>query len=126
MGVDTEFYMVVGIKGEYNDFRPYKSKNDPFYTSDLKDGSINSYKNIIFEDYLPNNYEVISDGMCCEYSIIGKVLQQTEYIDEILSESFTIDKLVALRTEVYDEIKNLGIKNILFDDIQLHIFTHFS
>lgn len=125
MGVDTEFVAIVGIKKDYDFIICYNSKNDPDYEFDTKDDTIKKFENITFSDYLPLKYKVYSDGMCCLYSCIGKVLDSSEYIDEIRSMSFNVIDLQKQINEVYDELLNLGIK-CNKEDVKLHSFVHFS
>lgn len=122
MGVDTEFYSIIGIKKEFGDIEIYKSKADPEYLQQIK-----SYtpEYCIFQDYLPDDYIVIRDGMCGEYSILGKVLIHSEYIDEIPELLLTPDKLQMLIDDVYEWFKSLSI-NIDKSEIKLINFVHFS
>lgn len=124
MGVDTEFVAMIGVKKDYDFIRCYNSKNDPDYEFDTEDGTTKKFENITFLDYLPPKYKVYSDGMCCLYSCIGKVLDSSEYIDEIRSLSFNSEELQKHIDEVYEELNNLiSCKK---EDIKLHIFIHFS
>lgn len=124
MGVDTEFIAMIGIKKDYDFIKCYKNKNDSDYEYDTKYNKIDKYKNITFKDYFPPNYNVYRDGMCCLYSCIGKVLDSSEYIDEIRSLSFNSEELQKHIDEVYEELNNLiSCKK---EDIKLHIFVHFS
>ena len=124
MGVDTEFVVMVGVKKDYDFIRCYNSKNDPDYEFDTEDGTTKKFENITFLDYLPPKYKVYSDGMCCRYSCIGKVLDSSEYIDEIRNLSFNSEELQKHIDEVYEELNNLiSCKK---EDIKLYIFIHFS
>lgn len=125
MGVNTKYYLMVGLKEEYNYIRSYKSKNDPDYLFDLEYGDTEDFLNIVFEDYFPPCFECISDGMCGEYSIIGKVLQSSAYLDEIYHTSISTDKLFELIEEVYNELKALNL-DVKKEDIKLHNFVYFS
>ena len=82
------------------------------------------FENITFLDYLPPKYKVYSDEMCCLYSCIGKVLDSSEYIDEIRSLSFNSEELQKHIDEVYEELNNLV--SCKKEDIKLYIFVHFS
>lgn len=124
MGVDTEFVVMIGVKKDYDFIRCYNSKNDPDYEFDIKDGTTKNFENITFLDYLPPKYKVYSDEMCCLYSCIGKVLDSSEYIDEIRNLSFNSEELQKHIDEVYEELNNLiSCKK---EDIKLYIFIHFS
>ena len=124
MGVDTEFVALIGVKKDYDFIRCYNSKNDPDYEFDTEDGITKKFENITFLDYLPPKYKVYSDGMCCRYSCIGKVLDSSEYIDEIRNLSFNSEELQKHIDEVYEELNNLiSCKK---EDIKLYIFVHFS
>lgn len=124
MGVDTEFVVMVGVKKDYDFIRCYNSKNDPDYEFDTEDGTTKKFENITFLDYLPPKYKVYSDEMCCLYSCIGKVLDSSEYIDEIRSLSFNSEELQKHIDEVYEELNSLiSCKK---EDIKLYIFIHFS
>ena len=125
MGVNSRYYLMVGIKEEYNYIRSYKSKNDSDYVFDLEYGDTEDYINIVFDDHLPPHFKCISDGMCGEYSIIGKVLQSSEYIDEIYSMSISTDKLSDLTEEVYNELRALNL-DVKKENIKLHSFVYFS
>ena len=124
MGVDTEFVVMIGVKKDYDFIRCYKSKNDPDYEFDTEDGTTKKFENITFLDYLPPDYKVYSDVMCCLYSCIGKVLDSSEYIDEIRSLSFNSEELQKHIDEVYEELNNLI--RCKKEDIKLYIFVHFS
>ena len=124
MGVDTEFVALIGVKKDYDFIRCYNSKNDPDYEFDTEDDTTKKFENITFLDYLPPKYKVYSDEMCCRYSCIGKVLDSSEYIDEIRSLSFNSEELQKHIDEVYEELNNLiSCKK---EDIKLYIFIHFS
>lgn len=125
MGVDTEYVAMIGIETEYGTFGIYKSKNCPYYLSDKSDGSIEKYNQVLFEDYLPEKYKVYNDGMCVEYCYIGKVLNSSEYLDEIVPLSFTPQKLQEQIDKVALDLEASQIK-VNKEDIKLHIFVHFS
>lgn len=125
MGINTKYYLMVGIKEEYNYIRSYKSKNDSDYVFDLECGDTEDYINIVFDDHFPPHFECLTDGMCGEYSIIGKVLQKSEYIDEIYPTEITPDLLSLLIDEVYSELKNLGI-DVNKKEVKLHNFVYYS
>lgn len=125
MSVDVKFVTLVGVKKEYNWVEIYESKNDPDYIYDLEHNDINAV-HVVFKDYLPDGYISLRDSMCGEYSCIGKALiNVNEYMDEIGSISLTQDILQKHIDEVYEELKNQKL-NINKEDIELHIFTHFS
>ena len=125
MGVNAKYYLIVGVKGSGDWAKSYKSKNDSDYTFDLKYGDTEDYMNILFEDYFPPHFECLTDSMCGEYSIIGKVLQKSEYIDEIYTLEITPDLLDQLINEVHSELKNLGI-DVNKKEVKLHSFVYFS
>lgn len=125
MGVNSRYYLMVGLKEKYNYIKSYKSKNDSDYVFDLEYGDTEDYMNIVFDDYLPPHFKCISDGMCGEYSIIGKVLQTGEYFDEIYDTSISINKLLELTEEVYIELKALNL-DIKKEDIKIHSFIYYS
>ena len=125
MGVNAKYYLMVGLKEEYNYIKSYKSKNDSDYLFYLEYGDTEDFLNIVFEDYFPPCFECISDGMCGEYSIIGKVLQSSSYLDEIYHISISTDKLSELTEEVYNELKALNL-DVKKEDIKLHNFVYFS
>ncbi len=122
MGVDTEFYSIIGIKKEFGDIEIYKSKADPEYLQQIK-----SYtpEYCIFQDYLPDDYIVIRDGMCGEYSMFGKVLTHKDYLDEIPHQEFTPNELQILIDDVYKGFKASGVE-VDKSEIKLINFVHFS
>lgn len=125
MGVDTEFVVMIGLKKDYDFVKSYNSKNDFEYRDSVECGYINKYDNVVFRDYLPPEYRVYSDDMSCLYSCIGKVLDTSEYLDEIVSISLSIADLQKQIDEVYTELLNLGIKCDK-EDIKFYSFVHFS
>lgn len=120
MGVDTEFYSIVGIKRNFREIEMYKSKIDSEYTNEIDLPSI-----VVFKDYLPDDYIVINDGMCGEYSIFGKVLTHKDYLDEIPYQEFTPNELQILIDDVYKEFKASGVE-VDKSEIKLINFVHFS
>lgn len=125
MGVDTEFVAMIGIKSDYNFVTDYPSKNLS-YIEDLNNGELERFKNVVFTDRLPEGYAVYSDGMCLEYSAIGKLLvYPTEYLDEIRNIDISFPDFETMQLEVYKELRDLGL-DVLLTDIKLHIFIHFS
>ena len=126
MGVDVEYYLLIGIKGDYTDFKYVRDKNELISLQKSDYFDIDTYKHIIIGDYLPPDYTVISDGMCCEYSVIGKVLDKSEYLDTIKNFSISSEDLDRLREEVYKELQNIGLYDIVKTDIKLISFCHFS
>lgn len=133
MGVDTEYYLLIGIKGNYTDFKYVRDKNElislqkgDYFDIDSDCFDIDTYKHIIIGDYLPPDYTVISDRMSCRYSIIGKVLDKSEYLDAIKNFSISPEDLEVLREEVYKELQNIGLCDIVKTDIKLISFCHFS
>ena len=64
--------------------------------------------------------------MCCEYSVIGKVLDKSEYLDTIKNFSISPEDLDRLREEVYKELQNIGLCDIVKTDVKLISFCHFS
>lgn len=125
MGVDTEFVAMIGIKSDYNFVTDYPSKNLS-YIEDLNNGELERFKNVVFADRLPEGYTVYSDGMCLEYSAIGKLLAHpTEYLDEIRNIDISFQDFETMQLEVYKELRDLGL-DVLLTDIKLHIFIHFS
>ena len=126
MGVDVEYYLLIGIKGDYTDFKYVRDKNELISLQKSDYFDIDTYKHIIIGDYLPPDYTVISDGMCCEYSVIGKVLDKSEYLDTIKNFSISPEDLDRLREEVYKELQNIGLCDIVKTDIKLISFCHFS
>lgn len=119
MSVEVALYGIVGIKKDYNEFLIVDNKNC-IPTDDEKE----EYNNIIYQDYLPNNYVAEVDGMCGEYSFVGKkIFIEDELYDGLYCE---IDqhKLENETKEVYTVLKSLNIK-CEESDIKLHIFTHF-
>lgn len=125
MGVDAKYYLMVGVKGCNTWVKSYKSKNDSDYIFDLEQGDIEDYMNVLFEDYFPPNFKCLTDNMCGEYSIIGKVLQKSEYIDEIYTLEITPDLLDQLINEVHNELKSLGIE-VNKKEVKLHSFVYYS
>ena len=133
MGVDTEYYLLIGIKGDYTDFKYVRDKNELIslqkndcFDIDSDYFDIDTYKHIIIGDYLPPDYTVISDRMSCRYSIIGKVLDKSEYLDTIKNFSISPEDLEVLREEVYKELQNIGLCDIVKTDVKLISFCHFS
>ena len=127
MGVDTEYIAMYGIKKDFNFIKSYKSKNDPEYNEDLKNGTINDYKNVIFEDYLPDNFIILRDGMSGQYSAIGLLLHPpVEYIDEIIDIEIGEVERERYMAEAIRELTSLGITFNTSRDIKFHSFIHFS
>ena len=127
MGVDTEYIAMYGIKKDFNFIKSYKSKNDPDYNDDLESGAINNYKNIIFEDYLPDNFIILRDGMCGVYSAIGLLLHEpVEYIDEIRDIEIGEVEREKYMAEAVRELTALGITFNASKDVKFHSFVHFS
>ena len=125
MGVDVTYFKLVGLKEDFMSIKNYESKNSSDFMFDLSDGDTKKYKYIIFEDYLRDDYKVIRDGMCAEYSFIGKIISSSDYMDEIPETSLSISELTSLTNEVYDELYNLGI-TCNKDEIKFYSFPHFS
>lgn len=127
MGVDTEYISMYGIKKDFNFIKNYKSKNDPEYNEDLKNGKINDYKNIVFEDYLPDNFIILRDGMSGVYSAIGLLLHPpVEYIDEIRDIEIGEVEREKYMAEAIRELTALGITFNASKDVKFHSFVHFS
>lgn len=126
MGVDVEYYLMIGVKSDYNTFHGFKDKNALIKCEESDYFDTSEYKHCIITDYLPPDYTVISDGMSCEYSVVGKVLDKTEYLDTIRSFEINPFELERLTEEVYKELINLGIKDIVSTDVKLISFVHFS
>ena len=125
MGVDVTYFKLVGLKEDFMSIKDYESKNSSDFMFDLSDGDTKKYKYIIFEDYLRDDYKVIRDGMCAEYSFIGKIISSSYYMDEIPETSLSISELTSLINEVYEELCNLGI-TCNKDEIKFYSFPHFS
>lgn len=126
MSVDVEFSVLVGVKGNYNYIRDYKSKNSSDYLFDLNCGDLDKCENIIFKDNIPEGYKVYVDGMGGEYTYFGKELMYcSEYLDEIGEMQIDKNTLNQYIDEVYTNLKALGFE-IEKEDVKLHIFTHFS
>lgn len=122
MGVDSEYVAVIGIKKDFYWVSSYKNKN-----SYLNNNNSDEYKNIVFEDYLPPDFVVYSDGMGCEYSLIGKrIAYPVEYLDEIQDITLSTDDLQNYIDDIYLDFKRLNLKDFVKSDIKLHIFCHFS
>lgn len=127
MGVDTKYIAMYGIKKDYDFIKCYKSKKDSDYIDAVEFGEINSYQHIIFSDNMPDNFIVLSDGMCGEYSAIGLLLHKpVEYIDEIRD-----IEIGEVEREKYmaEAISGLGALGITFNpskDVKFHSFIHFS
>ena len=120
MGVEVDLIGIIGIKKPYNEFGILKNKNLTLTESEKE-----YFNNIVYEDYLPDNYIADSDGMSCEYSFVGKKLFVLE--DGLYNGLYcTVDKnkLENDIKEVYTTLKSMGIK-CEESDIKLHIFTHF-
>lgn len=127
MGVDAVFYTMVGLKKDYFFLKSYKSISDHDYMFDQIDEDLSRYNNIIFKDYLPDDYITGADGMCGEYSFIGKrLMRPKEYLDEINKIELTPDSLTKLINEVYNELQSLNIKDFTKEDIKFYSFVHFS
>lgn len=125
MGVDYKFILMIGVKKDFRFITSFKNKNA--YLEELEeDDDINNYQNIIYEDYLQDDYKVYNDGMCCKYSYIGKLLNKpAEYVDEIRDVELDSETLNKYIDEVYEELIALGIK-IDKKDVKLHSFVYFS
>lgn len=125
MGVDYKFILMIGVKKDFRFITSCKNKNA--YLEELEyDDDLNNYQNIIYEDYLKDDYKVYKDEMCCEYSCIGKLLNKpVEYIDEIRAVELDSETLSKYIDEVYEELTALDIK-IDKKDVKLHVFVYFS
>lgn len=125
MGVDYKYILMIGVKKDFGLITSCKNKKA--YLEELKyNDDLNNYQNIIYEDYLQDDYKVYEDGMCGEYSCIGKLLNKpAEYIDEIRAVELDSETLNKYIDEVYEELIALGIK-IDKKDVKLHSFVHFS
>lgn len=127
MGVNVDYIAMYGIKKDYNFIKSYKSKNDPKYIEDTQDGTINNYKNIIFEDYLPDNFIILRDEMSGAYSAIGLLLHHpVEYIDEIRDVEIGEAEREKYMAEAIRELSSLGITFNSSRDVKFHSFVHFS
>lgn len=127
MGVNAEYIAMYGIKRNYNFIKCYESKKDPDYLWDLENGTVNNYDNIVFKDYLPDNFIVISDGMSCEYSAVGLLLHNpVEYIDEIHSIEIGEVERERIMAEAISGLGSLGITFSPSKDVKFHSFVHFS
>ena len=115
MGVDVEYYLLIGIKGDYTDFKYVRDKNELISLQKSDYFDIDTYKHIIIGDYLPPDYTVISDGMCCEYSVIGKVLDKSEYLDTIKYTQIGYKKFEPDELEEYG--KQAGFENVEIKEI---------
>lgn len=122
MSVDVTLYGIVGIKGDYYDFRFFKNKADKNleYEDDL-----DKIKNIIYTDYLSNGYIYGYDGMGGEYSFIGKKVILEDELYNSIEKEFTPETLQKFKQEVIQDFKNLNL-DFKEEDVKLHIFTHFS
>lgn len=125
MSVDTQYIVMIGLREEFDSFKEYNSKNDKEYIDDVNSGYIKNYKNIIFHDYLPPNFKLYQDGMCGEYDYFGKVLDVSDYIEEIKSFSFSSEELQKYKEEVIKEFEALKL-NFKKEDVKLNIFVDFS
>lgn len=127
MGVNVDFIIMVGIIGDYNDFRTYKSKNHDDYLDDLKFNYLYNIKNIVFADYLPEGYIYDYDGMGGEYSFIGRRIFKSRDWNcyDGMYYKFLPSDIEIIRKEVIREFKNIKLE-FNEDDVKLHIFTHFS
>ncbi len=121
MVLEINALVMVGIKKDINFIKCYKSKNDKDYIIDLQDGKIYDYQNIVFKDYMDDEYICESNIIREECSFIGKVIDEFEHLDEIRNLELTPSKLQDIINEVYEELKNLKIK---FDknDIKFYSF----
>lgn len=126
MGIKANFIIMIGLKKNYDFIKCYKSKIDPKYIQDLELGRIDSYKNIVFKDYLPNCLTVLSDDMSFNYSCIGLLLARpVGYLDEIDQLSLDVNAFNLYKKRVITELEALKIE-FSFDDVKLHSFVYFS
>ena len=124
MSVDVDLVGIIGLKTKYEDLVIYIDKNDQEYQDDLKHGALETYKNVVFMDYLPDGFTAYSDGMGGEYAYVGKKLFIEDNIFDGINFSVTPDELKIITNGVKHELDTLGIK---YDDneIKLHIFSRY-
>lgn len=119
MSVDVCLYGFVGIKGNYNEFVFLKNKNDDTYDN------LEEYNNVVYLDYLPENFVYERDGMGGEYSFVGKLLFLEDEMYDGLMKEYSPKDLQEYKNEVIEVFNTLNLK-FKEDDVKLHILTHFS
>lgn len=119
MSVDVCLYGFVGIKGNYNEFAFLKNKNDVAYDN------LEKYNNVVYLDYLPNDFVYERDGMGGEYAFLGKHLFIEDEMYDGLYKEYTPEDIQKYKNEVIQVFNSLNIK-FREEDIKLHILTHFS
>lgn len=125
MSVDVDLVGIIGLKTDYEDLMIYVDKNDEEYKDDLKHGIFETYKNVVFLDYLPDGFTAYLDSMSAEYAYVGKKLFIEDSIFNGIYFSVTPDEFKVITDDVKHELDTLGIK-YNDDEIKLHIFSRYS
>lgn len=121
MGVDEELLCFVGIKGEFNEFLFVKNSAD----KELEWYNIEDYNNIVYTEYLPDEYIYKVDGMGGEYSLLGKKIFVLKNLYDYVELNLSPESIQEIRQVVIRDFKDLKL-NFDEKDIKLHIIKHYS
>lgn len=125
MGVEVELFSLIGIKSDYDKVRLFKSKVDPDYIWELKEGYIEDDTTVLFKDNIPDDFIAINDGMGGEYCYFGKLIDSIDDLYNGFEVEMSVDDINKKAIELSKDLISLGIEHN-FEDIKLHTFTHFS
>jgi uncharacterized protein YeeX (DUF496 family) len=121
MGVDVNLICFVGIKGGYNEFLFVKNSAD----KQLEYYNVEDYNNVVYTEYLPDEYLYITDGMGGEYSLLGKKIFVLENLYDYVELNLSPESVQEIKQVVIRDFKDLKL-NFDEKDVKLHIIQHCS